>query len=261
MNAYEERVAQSLRRVQGWFAANPELVAGNPSLGKQVEALGGIVIRLTDHATAQDEKQAQTLLISKDEIDKRREVLKHQMAPIAQVGRALRGTVPGIGVLTLPKGNAPTPVIITAAEAMAKKAEIYKDVLVENGLPADFIEQLKQAAAALKASVDGRGLARASMVAATRGVKSEVALGRRVVAILDAVVTGLIRSNPTKLAEWEQLKRVTAKGGASRRPVAVVGTNSNVVQTNSIPVQTNSIPVETSSTGIGSASAPTEKAA
>jgi hypothetical protein len=268
MNSYEERVGQSLRRVEGWFAANPELVAGNAALGTQVEALKGIVVRLTDHATAQDTQFAQSLLISKDEIDQRRVVLQHQMAPIAQVGRALRGTVPGIGVLTIPKANAPTAEIITAAEVLSQKAEIYKEVLVEHGLPADFIDQLKQAAAALKASVDGRGLARASMVAATRGVKSEVALGRRVVAIIDAVVTGLIRSNPVKLAEWRQLKRVTLKAGAPRQQVGLVDpnsnavqTNSNAVQTNSIPLQTNSIPVQTSPTGIAAAPMSGEKAA
>lgn len=269
MNSYEDRVGQSLRRVEGWFAANPELVADNPSLGTQVEALKGVVIRLTDHATAQDTHYAQSLLISKDETDKRREVLRHQMAPIAQVGRALQGTVPGIGVLTsLPKANATASGLITSAEVLADKAAIYKDVLIEHGLPADFIEQLKQAAAALKASVDGRGLARASRVAATQGVKSELALGRRLVIIIDAVVTGLIRSNPVKLAEWQQLKRVTVKGVAVRRPAAIVGTGSNGVQTSSIPVQTSpisvqtsSIPVQTSLTGIAAAPSAGAKAA
>lgn len=264
-----------MRRVEGWFVANPDLVAGNPSLGTQVEALKGVVIRLSDHTTAQDTQFAQSQLIAKDETEKRREVLRHQMAPIAQVGRALQGTVPGIGVLTMPKGNASAAVIVTAAQVMAQKAEIYKDVLVENGLPAGFIEQLKQAAEALKASIDGRGLARASRVAATRGVKSEVALGRRLVSILDAVVSGLIRSNPAKLAEWKQLKRVTLKTGSVRRPVGLVKTNSNAaqtnsnavqmhsnaVQTNSNAVEANSIPVETSSTGIAALANADAKAA
>ena len=229
MNAYQERVYRSFRRVEGWFAANPQYVAGNSSLGHQVELLNGIVTRLSDHATAQDTQRAQTLLISKDETEKRRELLAHQLAPIAKVARALQGTVPGIGVLTLPKGNVSTPGIIRAANAMADKAEIYKDVLVESGLPADFIEQLKTAAAALKASVDGRGLARASRAAATRGLESELALGRRIVAIIDAVVTRLIRSEPAKLAEWEQLKRIEVRGvGVHGSPGPVDGSSKSV---------------------------------
>jgi hypothetical protein len=254
MDAYQERVGQSFRRVEGWFGANPQYVAANPALGTQVEALSGIVRRLSDHVTAQDTKHAQSLLISKDEMEKRREVLSNQMVPIAKVARALRGTVPGIGVLTVPKGNVPTPELITAATAMAEKAEIYKDVLVESGLRGNFIEQLTAAAAALKSSLDGRGLARASWVAATRGVESELALGRRVVSIIDAVITREIRSEPAKLAEWEQLKRVTVKGVAVRTPVALVDTRST-------PDDTRSTHFETSSTATVAASTTGVKAA
>lgn len=247
MNAYQDRVAQSFRRVEGWFAANPEYVASNPQLGTQVEALKGIVSRLSDHAAAQNTKHAQSLLISRDETERRRELVAHHMAPIAKVARALNGTVPGIGVLSLPKGHVPMSEVITAALAMAEKAEIYKDVLVESGLPADFIEQLRQAAEALEASFDGRGLARASWVAATKGVGSELALGRRVVAIIDAVVTRQIRSEPAKLAEWEQLKRVTVKSAVMRTPAAVG--------------ETGSVPVETSSGAVAAASGEVAKAA
>lgn len=262
MNGYQERVFDSFRREQGWFAANPQYAAGNPSLANQVDALNGIVSRLTDHVTAQDTQGAQTLLISKDETEKRKELLSHQMASIAQVARALRGAVPGIGVLSpLPKGNASTSELIAAATAMGQKAEIYKDVLVESGLPADFVDQLTAATASLKASFDGRGLARASRVAATRGVESEVALGRRTVAILDVVVTRLLRAEPAKLAEWKQLKRVVVKAALTRGRVQLVNTGSAPVQTSSTPVQTSSTPIETSSNEIAAALTTGAKAA
>jgi hypothetical protein len=254
MNSHQDRVTQSFRRVQGWFAVHPEYVTANPKLGAQIDALNGIVSRLSDHVVAQETQHAQSLLVSKDEIEKRREVLSNQMAPIAKVARALRGTVPGIGVLTRPKGNVPTPEVIGAATAMAEKAGMYKDVLIESGLPADFIEQLQEAAAALKGSIDGRGLARASRVAATQGVRAEVALGLRVVAIIDVVVTRLIRSEPAKLAEWEQLKRVTVKG-VSVRDSAGAG------ETSSTSVETPSTRVATSSSNVGGASTPVVKAA
>lgn len=238
MDAYQDRVGESFRREVGWFAANPQYVADNPQLGKQVDALNGIVSRLSDHATAQDTQHAQSMLISKDELEKRREVVSHHMAPTAQVARALRGTVPGIGVLSLlPKGNVSPSEIVTAANAMAQKAELYKDVLVESGLQTDFIDQLKGAAAALKASIDGRGLARASRAAATRGVESELALGRRVVKIIDAVVTRQLRSEPAKLAEWKQLKRVVVKGAVARSSLGLVGSSATPVETSAGSVE------------------------
>ena len=246
MDAYQERVFQSFRRVQGWFVANPEYAAASPTLAKQLEAFDGIVSRLSDHVTAQETQLAQTLLISKDEIGKRREVLTHQMVPITKVARALRATVPGIAVLRLPKGNVSTPELIAAATAMAQQAELYKDVLIESGLPSDFIEQLQAAAAALKGSLDGRGLARASRAAATQGVGSEVLLGLRMVMILDAVITRVIHSDPVKLAEWVQLKRVTAKGGVVRGRAKLGDTSSKSGEVSSSPVQTTSTPVEPS---------------
>jgi hypothetical protein len=138
-------------------------------------------------------------------------------------------------------------VLIAAATAMAEKAEVYKDVLVESGLPADFVEQLKAAATSLKASVDGRGLARASRTAATKGVGTERALGRRVVAVIDAVVTRLLQSDPPKLAEWKQLKRVTIKGVVVHAPLGLVGTPSAPVETSSAIGQTSSTDSKTSS--------------
>src|SRR5687767_9438647 len=153
MNAQQERVLQSFRRVQGWFAANPQYTASTPALATQLEAITGVVQRLTDHAATQETQRSNALLDSKDEVEKRREVVTHQMKPIAQVARALRGVVPGIGVLKLPQGNAPKPQVINAATAMVQKAEIYKDVLVESGLPANFLEELEKATAALKASL------------------------------------------------------------------------------------------------------------
>jgi hypothetical protein len=226
--------------VQGWFAANPQYTASTPALATQLDALNGIVQRLSDHATTQDTQRTQTLLVSKDEVEKRREVVSHQMKPIAKVARALRGTVPGISVLSLPKGNVPTPQVINAATAMVQKAGIYKDVLVESGLPADFLEQLEKATAALKTSLDARGLARAGQVAATRGVANELSVGRRVVDIIDVTMTRLLRPQPAKLAEWEQLKRVTVKGIAVRGSIGLVESSSTAVELPSTPAQGDS---------------------
>src|SRR5687768_1500879 len=142
MDAHQERVFQSFRRVQGWFEANPSYLSTEPrevarALLTQLDALNGIVARLTEYIAQQETSAAQTLLIAQDEREQRREVLSHHMATIAKSARALRGIAPGIGVLQMPKGNVSTPALITAADVMARKAEIYQSVLVENGLPTD----------------------------------------------------------------------------------------------------------------------------
>lgn len=228
MDGYQERVTESHRRVQGFFGANPEFTAADspvstPALTTQLDALNGVVDRVTDYATQQQTHYAQSLLISKDEREQRIALRMEYMAPIAKMAHALRGTVPGIGVLTMPKGNTYGAALIAAATVMAHKAEIYKGVLVENGLPEDFIQQLEGATATLKQSLDARGMARAARSAATRGLEADLALGRRIVQLMDVALQRILRGNPAKLAEWKHVKRVTVKGGSTRQVDGTVG--------------------------------------
>ena len=229
MDSHQERTLQASRRVQGWFAANKEFTANGgggstrtPALATQLEALNGVVSRASDHAAKQNTQASQSLLIAKDERDLRREVLAHHMATIAKVARALRGTIPGIGVLSMPKGNIQTAPLITFATAMARKAEIYADVLVEHGLPEDFIRQLEDSVARLKGSLDARGEARAARIGATRGLESELALGKRVVEVMDASLTRALRSSPSRFAEWKHVKRITVRGTTVRPSIETV---------------------------------------
>ncbi len=221
MDSHQERVFQSFRRVQGWFEANPSYLSAEPlevarALSTQRDALNGIVARLTEHIAQQETNAAQSLLISQDEREQRRDVLSHHMATIAKTARALRGVAPGIGVLQMPKGNIQTGALITAADVLARKAEIYRSVLVENGLPTDFCEQLIEAAGRLKSSQDARGLARGARRAAAEGINREIGLGRRVVDIMDAALKRVLRREPVKWAEWRHVQRVTVRGSVSR---------------------------------------------
>lgn len=221
MNAQQQRVLESFRRIQGWCQANQQYVTsedveGRTPLATQVRALNEVVDRVMDFVATQDTQLSQSMLVSKDEREQRREVLAHHMTPIAKVAKALRGQVPGIGVLTMPRGNVQTAALITAATVMARKAEVYAPVLVEQGLPTDFLAQLTTAAAKLKESLDARGLARGARASASRGLEAELALGRRLVTIMDVTLTRLLRREPAKIAEWRHVKRVMVRAGGSR---------------------------------------------
>ena len=221
MDTHEQRVFQSFRRVQGWFEANSQsLSSASPevstALAGHLDTLRAVIERLTGYVAQQETEADQTKLISKDEKELRREVLSHHMSTIVKTARSLRGIAPGIGILALPKTNISTPNLITAAAVMAQKAEIYRSILVENGLPSDFVEQLLDSASRLRASLDARGLARGSRRAAAEGVQTEIRLGRRVVAIMDASLKRVLRREPVKWAEWRHVQRVTQRGHVSK---------------------------------------------
>ena len=218
MDARQQRVLQSLRRTQAWCAANPGLVPApvGPSdawvpLTRQLGALNSIVIRMTDAAAQQGVEASHLTLEATDEPLLRKQ-LRNQMRHVTQVAQALRTVVPGIGTLRMPSRKVQVEGLLKFADSLTRQAATYESVLVEHGLPADFVTQLHAAGATLKASVDGRGAARAGVVWATKELTTSVTLAHQYVRIMDAAISRALASSPAKLAAWKHATRVTIKG-------------------------------------------------
>lgn len=218
MDLRQQRVLQSLRRVQSWCVANPGLVAapvGPPArwspLTRLLDGVHTVVTVVTEAAMRQGVQAKQATLEASDEPALRKH-LREEMHAIAQVAQALRKTVPGIGIIRMPPSGTQVEGLLKAADALSKLASTYEAVLVEHGATPDFRAQLGDAISALRASVDARGAARASRVSATRAVAENIALGHRCIALMDAALTKTLRTTPAKLAEWKNAKRVTLKG-------------------------------------------------
>ncbi len=138
------------------------------------------------------------------------------------MAKALHGKVPGTGVFKMPSSGIQSENLVHAAQALRTTAGVYKDVFVEHGLPADFLDQLDAATAALKESVDARGIARSRIVGASNTLVSERSLGRQIVTMIDASLAHALKSDSAMLASWRQVKRVTVKGATSREVLPVV---------------------------------------
>src|SRR5437868_5437535 len=93
----------------------------------------------------------------------------------------------------------------------SRTSEAHKEVLVQHGLPASFVEELRAAADALQAAIDERRQATSRRVGATKAIAAELKTGRLVVQALDIAFTRVLRSQPGLLAEWRNTKRVTVK--------------------------------------------------
>ena len=230
MDVQEKRIVQSFRRSLDWNKVHPELrqaaqnasgatgtsitvPAASSALATQVETLHGVVSRIEHNAAVQDAQKKRSSQVSTNASGALTELRKHQMRPIVEVAHSLRSEVPGIsGALKMPKSRADAEAMVAAANAMAQNAAVYKDVLIEHGLPHDFIDQLNAAAEAVKQSVDARGAARVLRKGATKSIKADIVLGRNTVGIMNAAIARLLRNSPGLLAEWENAKRVTVKG-------------------------------------------------
>ena len=195
MHLHQQRVLQSLRRVQGWCAANPGLVpapVGQPEawspLTRQLDTLNTCVTQVMDSAAQQGVHTELVTLDGTGELP-RRAHLRAEMHVITQVGQALRKVVPGIGSLKMPSSKTQVEGLLKAADALHMLASTYETVLVEHGLAPDFLAQLRDAISSLRASVDGRGAARTAQVKATQQLAVGLGLGTRHVQIMDAALT------------------------------------------------------------------------
>jgi hypothetical protein len=229
MKVQQGRALQAFRRVQAWFAEHPEVLANSGSskdaLAKQLQALGQVVDSMTAGATEQTTQKSQATLAAKDEKALRADVRSLHLRSIVNVAGALRGKVPGMGVFKLPSPGIRSENLLHAAQAVRTTADVYKDVFVEHGLPADFLDQLDAATSALKESVDARGIARSRITGASSTLASERSLGQQIVTMIDASLAHALKSESALLASWRQAKRVTLKGATSREglPVSPAG--------------------------------------
>jgi hypothetical protein len=249
MKSQQTRGLQAFRRVEAWFAEHPQVLATAGSsavaLAKQVDALKQIVASMTARATEQTVQSGQATLAAKDEAEQRHELRSLHLKSIVRVAGALRGKVPGMGVFKLPDRSLSSDTLFHAAEALRTTAAVYKDVFVEHGLPADFLDQLDAATTALGACVDARGVARSRATGASNGLVSDLALGRQIVAMIDASLAHALKSDSPMLASWRQAKRATVKGAIPRGVINVVPLVGNGVSpTNGVgAIGSNAVPV------------------
>jgi len=210
MRADDKRVSQSFRGAEGWIDVHPTLVP--PEAAGQVQALKGVNQRLAQYAIDQEHqdraRSGGTVIVHQ----LRRELRRDHLVPIASMARSVVTITPELEVaLRVPRQTADDEKVLASANAIAKIGEAHKDVLVQHGLPANFLDELQTVAAALKAALDARRQAQSVRVGATKAIAEELKNGRLVVQSLDIVITRALRGQPGPLAEWKNAKRATVK--------------------------------------------------
>ena len=249
MNAKQKRVLQSFRRAQSWLAARPELTTTAPNrpqlatdapvpsgsatgstpsaLGEHVAALDTVVESVTSLAAEQETHRRGSKGSTAEATRLRAELLEQHIRPVADLAKlAIPDIVRMTEALRRPKARIDAEGLLAAADAMAKASAEFAEVLVQRGLPADFVAQLQGAAEDYRGAIDAGGEARGSRHGATEGLHDALGRGRKIVAALTVLVTRTLRTAPQALAEWRQMSRVTLKGvqpdvSARTQPAAV----------------------------------------
>ncbi|HVZ48285.1 MAG TPA: hypothetical protein VG916_05850 [Gemmatimonadaceae bacterium] len=144
-----------------------------------------------------------------------RTLIRKYLTPLAKFARASLKGAPDYAALTPSATALVRERLVKTAQAMAVAAESHAADLRQAQFPADFLSQLKAAAAAVQASFDAGKAARVRRTGVTKEVRAALASGRQAIATLDALVCHTIVGNEPLEREWRAAKRVRRHGTGS----------------------------------------------
>lgn len=207
MNKKQLNTMRRLRSVQEFLTTNQ--VAGTAA---QLAVLSDILRQLGEMGVEQDESDRQTRGEVRRQRALRQALRARHLKPIWRFARRILGT-PGLEVkFAMPEDGADNEAFIQAATAMAQAAEEHAPVFIEQGLPKDFVQQLRRATADLQAAVATRVQVRQRREKAGEVVAALVDRGAASVDMLDAIVSSRV-DTPELLAAWKTAKRFKQLGG------------------------------------------------
>jgi hypothetical protein len=131
------------------------------------------------------------------------------LRPIAIAARHALKTSPDLTTLTPPAKLRKAGFAATVT-ALADAAEKNQQVLIDHGLPADVITQLRAAVITLQASTDNRALLVGRQSAATKSIVESTKAIRAVLQVINGSLTPVLKKNPPLLANWVATKRIQA---------------------------------------------------
>lgn len=216
MQSRQSNTRQSLHDVQAFLDLNAGRLGAIAATGMR-QKLDAEIVELDTFAAG----QAGHGMVAKGTTQKyrvlREALLRDHMAPIASLARAELPRAPEIAPLLMPRGRISVDKLALHATAMAHAAAPFREMFVRACLPADFIEQLVAATDAMLEAFRQRSLTRGMHAGATRGLGAKLSECRKIVRVLDRLVTSALRDDPALLANWQSLRRVR---GARRNDAA-----------------------------------------
>jgi hypothetical protein len=215
MQTTQGNMLLSLDAVQAFLEVNAAKLTGVINTGAR-QKLTTAIANLSTHLSDQTDNDFSSQIETKQQIALRQALIRDYMAPIARIARADLQQTPVIAPLRMPRGRPTIPKLVAAAKGMAQAAEPFTVVFTDNGLPADFVAQTNAAAEALRTSMSTRSTKIGQRGGATKGLKTHLTAGRKIVHILDAFVKSALKDDPALLMNWNIIKRVQRTGTSSQ---------------------------------------------
>ena len=207
MQSRQANMLQSLRAVDAFLTAHADTLGDVVNSGTR-KRLAKTISSL--ETTVAD--QAGSSVVARGGTQRyralRQTLIRDHMAPIARMARADLPPTPEVDALRMPRPNWSAERLAAAAHGMAEAATPFAPELVAAGLRSDFIDRLTAAADAMVQALSDRAQNRGRLSGATKGLATTLVSARRLVGVIDALVTSTLVDDPALLAHWNGVKRV-----------------------------------------------------
>jgi hypothetical protein len=204
------QVLAALRQAQNFLDANQASLGGINATGAR-KTLDETIDKIAGLAETQDSHRILVTGQRASEIRLSAELRRRFLRPIVEIARAKLPEQAELTNVTLPNAGNSTK-MVSRARGLGDAVEPFKQTFIDAGLPADFVEQLRTASAAVVAAILAKGEHRSNRMGATDGLGKEVAAARKAVRMLDSLVKAQLATKEPLLTTWRGAITVI-KGG------------------------------------------------
>lgn len=221
MQSTQKQTLESFVRIRTFLDAHP--AKGPLTYHTALVMFDEALRNFRAHATTRSASRALRRAAERDQRELCVQLRDRYMRPILTIARAqiAPGVAAGLpAAFRLPNVRTPVTRLLQACDGMLDVARQFEPVLIEQGLPEDFLDQFAQARDALQAVTARRSTLASENVTARTGMAVELRRARLAVDRLDAVVRVAFEGDETVLAGWNAMKRVQGSTrGVVSRPV------------------------------------------
>ena len=229
MQGNQMHIGQSLRTAQQFLDAHAD-VLGTLHTSDARRRLDAAIATLEASTVEQGTSQRAT----RGEVRRRSQLeqalIRKFMTPLSKFARAQLDGAANYAALTPSANQLRRERLVQSARSMADAAAPHAEALTAAKFPQDFLQQLRAAAEAVRASIDTKADTRVRQTGATQQVAAALRTGRNAVATLDSLVTHLILGDRRLEQEWRSAKRVPRMANRSGGPQATVSSAAPATQ-------------------------------
>ena len=157
---------------------------------------------------------------TRDKGERREELWRRHMHPVAAIARAYLHDSPHLPDLTLRRGLSDEALVL-AATGMANAAARHRRTFRQLNLPGTVVAEMHAAIAAFEQAVRAREVSRMLVSMATRQIAHELSGVVVAVRIVDALVVARLGKDNSLWAAWQEAKRVSPPPAPSRMQLAL----------------------------------------